>query len=263
MKLVVLRGPGQVGVPERANVRDPSPTGQRGAVALSDQGDHWVLLNVAPNIASQLQTDHALCCHHSLGNGQPRSIVLTDAQVDHVTGLLSLRDGGPIELYVTPAVFEVLSQSMPVLQVLQHYCGIHWHVIPVAGETLVASFKVDALPALSFTALSTSGLAPPYLPEHESAATPGLTIALSIEDRQTGRRLFCAPGAQALGDTALDWLREADCVLLDDQASWPGDRSGADWQARHRVMFAGSDRGAQRASTDGFVPAHDGMLIEL
>ena len=62
----------------------------------------------------------------------------TDAQIDHITGLLSLRDGPPIHLYATPAVFEELTHNLPVLPMLEHYCGVHWHMVPVAGDRRIA-----------------------------------------------------------------------------------------------------------------------------
>ena len=63
-----------------------------GAVALSGDGQRWVLVNVSPLVADQLATDARLLRHQGLPDAAVRAVVLTDAQVDHVTGLLSLRD---------------------------------------------------------------------------------------------------------------------------------------------------------------------------
>jgi len=264
MKLVVLRG-GQNHdtAPRREPAREAAPTGRHGAVALSDHGERWALLNVAPNVADQLLVDPALVRHAGLRDAEVRAIVLTDAQVDHVSGLLSLRDGAPIDLYATPAVFEALSQDLPVLQVLQHYCGVHWHVIPVAGETLTAQFKVDGLPDLEFTALATEGLTPTYLPGHESPAATGLSIAIAVHDLRTGQRLFCAPGAQALGASQFDWMRSADCVMVDDHTTWPEDAAEGAWRAQRKVVLVETPHGASRADHPGFEAAYDGMVIEL
>lgn len=266
MKVVILRGgANHEAAPEllHGTPLEPSPTSRQGVMALSDQGQHWALLNVAPNVAHQLFDDRG--AHHppGLSRHSARSVVLTDAQVDHVSGLLSLREGAPIDLYVTPAVFEVLSQAMPVLQVLQHYCGVHWHVIPVAGETLSANFKVRGLPGLDFTAFATEGIAPPYLPEHETPSTTGLSIALAVRDRTTGQRLFCAPGAQTLGETELDWMRDADCVMVDEHATWPQHLSDTGWRAHRKVLMQGNLPGVQRICPDGFESAYDGMVIDL
>lgn len=260
MKLVVLRG--GAGADALPHGLEPAPTSRHGAIALSDRGEHWTLLNVAPNVADQLLADPALRHHAGLADAEVRSVLLTDAQVDHVSGLLSLRDGAPIALYATPAVFEVLSQDMPVLQVLQRYCGVHWHVIPVAGETLSASFRVDGLPDLEFTALATDALAPRVLEPHEAPVAVGHSIALAVLDHRTGQRLFCAAGGQALGEPQLDWLSSADCVLLDDRTTWPesGHLPVPDWRAQRKVLLAHSASGVGR---DGFEPAYDGMVIEL
>jgi pyrroloquinoline quinone biosynthesis protein B len=96
-------------------------------------------------------------------------------------------------------------------------------------------------------------------------AATGLSIAIAVRDLRTGQRLFCAPGAQSLGESQLDWLRSADCVLLDDHTTWPEPdlAATASWRAHRRVRLG--DQGAVPPGTDqhGFEPAYDGMVIEL
>ena len=211
MKALILKG-GEGAVPWR-QVRAAGGTRTPGSVALSDDGQHWALINLSPSVADQLTTDARLLEHGGLALPAARAVILTDAQVDHVTGLLSLRDGPPIHLYVTPAVYEELSHSLPVLPLLQHYCGVHWHVIPVAGECTCADFLVDGVPGLEFTAVATQ--AP--LPRHAMAPggrVVGDTIAVAVRDRASGQRLFCAPGLQGAGANAMDWMQQADCVLI-------------------------------------------------
>lgn len=264
MKLVILRG-GGVHTGRRAAPRDPAPTGRHGVAALSDDAEGWALINVAPNVAEQLQTDPALRCHSGLMDADARSIILTDAQIDHISGLLSLRDGAPIDLYATPAVFEVLSQQMPVLQVLQRYCGVHWHVIPVAGETLSAPFRVESLPTLEFMAFSTESQAAPCLLEPGTPTSTGLSVAIAVRDVLSNQRLFLSQGAQQLGETELDWLKRADCIMLDDHTRWPdGSSVATSWRAQRKVMLGGRwPDDAHRANPDGFEPAYDGMVIDL
>ncbi len=264
MKLVILRGGTHHLSANRLPTRDPAPTGRHGVVALGDpDGEHWALLNMAPNVAEQLQEDPGLRCHSGLPDPGVRSIILTDAQIDHVTGLLSLRDGAPIDLYATPAVFEVLSQHMPVLQMLQSYCGVHWHVIAVAGETASANFRVEGLPTLEFTAFATDSLPPPYPMEPGTPTSTGLSVAIAVRDTQNGQRLFLSQGAQTLGSTELDWLRSADCVMLDERTSWPRDEPSPPWRAKRKVMLKSHWLGERGAGPDGFEPAYDGMVIHL
>ena len=240
-------------------------------MAVGDGQGHWVLVNMSPAVAHQLDSDLQLDRHPGLVQAEVRAMLLTDAQVDHAGGLLSLRGGAPIDLYATPAVFEQLTTALPVLPVLQHYCGVQWHVVPVAGDQRVASFRVDGLPTLEFTAVAIQAVQPPHLAASEPPQV-GDSIALAVRDLETGQRMFCAPGVARLGPTELAWMRDADCLLLDPQGTGaPADAEPRwmdqlrDLPARHKVLFGPVPLPDRRhAGTDnGIALAYDGMQIEL
>lgn len=294
MKILVLRG-GAARRDRRPGTRaDPASTRERGVLALGNGNGRWVLVNMSPAVAHQLDSDPRLDRHPGLADAEVRAVVLTDAQVDHAGGLLSLRGGAPIDLYATAAVFEQLTTALPVLPVLQHYCGVHWRVVPVAGDRRVASFRVEGLPTLEFTAVATQTALPPHLAQGQ-APQVGDSIALAVRDLATGQRVFCAPGLARIGASEFEWMREADCVLLDprpaapDAAPWHrarADTGGPDdapqaWlallrslPARHKVVFAdaglpadaadGTAEAARAAWADqGLQLAYDGLEIEL
>jgi pyrroloquinoline quinone biosynthesis protein B len=134
------------------------------------------------------------------------TVVLTGMQREQVSGLLDLRDGSPIDLYATPAVFEHLTLTLPLLPVLQQFCGVQWHLIPVAGEQRVADFTVERFPQLVFTALTTGD------------AAAGERIALAVRDERSQARLFVVQGdslESSAFDAMLDWMKDADCVVID------------------------------------------------
>jgi len=157
-----------------------------------------------------------------------------DAQVDHVTGLLGLREGPRIDLYATPCVFEDLTTGLPLLNVLEHYCGTRWHMLPVAGTQTRADFEIEGFPTLRFSALAIPGKAPPYSP-HRREQEVGDNIALMIEDLVDGRRLFYSPGLAEVGAQEMQWLGEADCLLVD----------GTFWQ-EDEMLQAGLSRKSAR-----------------
>jgi len=270
LKILILQGGAK---PRRPRKRpDSAPTThERGVMAVGNGQGQWVLVNMSPAVAHQLDSDPHLDRHPGLADAEVRAVVLTDPQVDHVGGLLSLRSGAPIDLYATPAVFEQLTTTLPVLPVLQHYSGVHWHLVPVAGDRRVASFRVDGLPSLAFTAVATQSTPPPHLADSQPPKV-GDSIALAVQDLDTGQRMFCAPGMSRLGEAELDWMRGADCLLLDPQDSPHDGLDEPPWlaqlrdlPARHKVLFGPARRASHRevCKDQGIALAYDGMEIEI
>jgi pyrroloquinoline quinone biosynthesis protein B len=156
-----------------------------GSIAVSADGQAWLQVN-----AAWRQHDEP-----------PWPMLLTDARLDHVAGLLARRDGPPLELYCTPRVFEELTGELPLLPVLDHYCGVHWHLLPISGEQSSIEFRLAACPGLRLRALSLPGAPPPHSPHRDDPAV-GDSIALLIEDERSGERLFHAPALSQVGPTS-------------------------------------------------------------
>jgi pyrroloquinoline quinone biosynthesis protein B len=139
------------------------------------------------------------------------AIVLVDGQIDHCTGLLLLREHRtPLELWTTEAVREDLSTGLPLLNVLQHFCGVHWHRMPVDDTP----FELPALPGISVTALAVDGMPGPYS-AHRQSPRVGDNVGLIFRDRASGRQAFYAPGLACVPDSVARILAVSDCVLVD------------------------------------------------
>src|SRR3979490_3040100 len=66
------------------------------SIAVSADNINWILFNASPDLPpGRAIRDTAI-----------RSVVLMDAQIDHTTGLLMLREGRPLEIYCTNMVRE-------------------------------------------------------------------------------------------------------------------------------------------------------------
>jgi len=212
MKILVLGSRSGSAAPSFGAASAPQRT--QSSVALSADGVNWLLLNASPDIGEQIRANPVLHARPGAAETPVKAVVLMDAQIEHVAGLLSLREGPPLDLHATPCVFEDLSSGLPLLQTLQHYCGVRWHMVPVAGEARVAPFRVAGFESLCFTAVATRGPAPAYA-TYRDDSTVGANIALYIEDSVTGQSLFYSPGPAQVGEDELAWMREADCLLLD------------------------------------------------
>ena len=69
----------------------------------------------------------------------------------HTTGLLILHEGGPLSIDCTDPVFEVLTTGNPILNVLDHFCGVRRTRIPLDPGS---HFRVEGAPSLRLRALA-------------------------------------------------------------------------------------------------------------
>jgi pyrroloquinoline quinone biosynthesis protein B len=89
----------------------------RGAVALSADGERWTLLNASPDLRQQILATPELHPRRGPRHSPIAAVVLTNGDVDHVAGLLSLRESQRFALYATRAILEVLERN-PIFDVL-------------------------------------------------------------------------------------------------------------------------------------------------
>ena len=94
------------------------------SIAVSSNRKDWVLINASPDIRQQINQSPLLWPADGQQRGTAiKSIILTDSQIDHTTGLLTLREGLPLPVYCTDVVYEDLSTAFPVFPMLKHWHG--------------------------------------------------------------------------------------------------------------------------------------------
>lgn len=180
------------------------------SIALSDDGVNWILCNASPDIRTQLEQTPVLQPARAVRDTAIRAIVLMDSQIDHVTGLLTLREGCPHEVWCTDMVHEDLQTGFPLFPMLSHWNGGLQRRRIGLGEP----FRIPACPALEFLPIPLRSAAPPYSP-HRNDPHPGDNIGLLVRDSNTGGVLFYAPGLGQPDDGLLATMRDADCLLVD------------------------------------------------
>jgi pyrroloquinoline quinone biosynthesis protein B len=188
------------------------------SIAVSPGGNDWILFNASPDLLAQYQGFRELQPGRSIRDTGIRSVVLMDAQIDHTTGLLMLREGKPLELYCTDMAREDLSTGNPLFKILGHYCGVNWHQVPTTRGN---KFSVIGAEGLSFTAVPLKSNAPPYSP-HRDRPVEGDNIGMRIVDPASGKVLFYAPGLGEIEPHLKPFLEEAD-VLMVDGTFWTDD----------------------------------------
>jgi len=221
----------------RALAGDPAaPARTQSSLAVSgDGGKTWVLLNASPDLAAQIKANPAL---HPPGQGRGSPIaaaVLTNADVDHVTGLLTLREGHRFAIHATCRVQDVL-RANAIFNVVNPALAPR---VPLALDIETAIQDGQGHPTgLYVTAFSVPGkialwLEDPALPDFGSV--PEDTVGLHVRNG-TGKGFFYIPGCASLPPELARRLAGADLVVFD----------GTTWTDDEMIAAGFSDKTASR-----------------
>ena len=199
--------------PQCGAVRRGSPHHQartQSSIAVSANQTDWLLVNTSPDVLQQIKAFPALQPGRALRDTGIAAVLLMDAQIDHTTGLLMLREHRQkLPLWCHPLVREDLSAGNPLFKVLDHYCGVQWNELH-----LQKPFSIEGLQGLHFEALPLISNAPPYSP-HRDSPQPGDNVGISVKDDASGKTLFYAPGLGQMEPHVWQAMQNADCVLVD------------------------------------------------
>lgn len=217
------------------------------SIAVSGNEEDWILFNASPDIRAQLESFPELQPARGRRDTAIRAILLVDAQIDHSTGLLLLREHTePWDVYCTAAVKEDLSSGFPIFNILAHFRGVNWHEV----RTDESEFTMPQAAGLVFTAVPLKSEAPPYSP-HRHNTVPGDNIGVRIQDRRSGKNLFYAPGLGKVDARIENYMRSADCLLVD----------GTLWTDDEMIRGGFSDkRGAEMGHLD---QSGEGGILQL
>ncbi|MGL4439818.1 MAG: pyrroloquinoline quinone biosynthesis protein PqqB [Bosea sp. (in: a-proteobacteria)] len=80
------------------------------SIAVHGLDGSWVLVNASPDIRQQIAANHAFAPRTTRGS-QIAAVVLTNADVDHVAGLLSLRERALLRIYASAPVRQSLAAN--------------------------------------------------------------------------------------------------------------------------------------------------------
>ncbi|MGH8810088.1 MAG: pyrroloquinoline quinone biosynthesis protein PqqB [Noviherbaspirillum sp.] len=195
------------------------------SIAITTNEVDWLLVNASPDILTQIHATPSLQPGRSRRDTGIAAVLLMDAQIDHVTGLLMLREGRHLPLYCTASVWDDLANGLTLTDALSHYCDVQWHPINIPAHDVYAEdatpLQLPALDGIRILPLPLSSKAPPYS-THRETPQPGDNIGLLVENRKTGKSLFYAPGLGKLEPHVEAAMRSADCVLVDG-TFWSGD----------------------------------------
>lgn len=183
------------------------------SIAVSADYRHWFLFNASPDIRSQIDACPPLWPRGNVRHTPIQAIVLSDAELDHTLGLLSLREAGCLRIYATEWIYAALSEWNPILRTLRTYCTIEWQ--PMRLQEAIPLTRADGLDSglrcQAFETLSTKMVAFAL----GSTVSPEATVGYRITDVRTGHVLVYMPAVQQLHAVVRNQLQDCDCLLID------------------------------------------------
>lgn len=175
------------------------------SLAASGDGERWVVCNASPDIRRQLDGTPELR-PRGLRHSPIAGVVLTNGDVDHVAGLLSLRERHPFRLYATAPTLRGLARN-PIFDVVARDL--------VAREPVALGEPFAPVEGLQVELFAVPGKVPLWLEDGdpdigiETGSTVGALVSAA------GRRIAYIPGCAAVTQRWLDRVRGVDLLLFD------------------------------------------------
>jgi len=222
--------PNCVGV-RRGSIRALARTQE--SVAVSADGDSWFLLNASPEIRQQIESFSGL--HPRAQRDTPiQGIVLTNGDLDHALGLLSLRESQPLALYTTERVHSGFSEGNVLYRTLQRFAGqVTLHALELGAAEQPLRLLNGAESGLHLRAFAAPGKAALHL--EQSNPQPADNIGVVIRDERTGKRLAYIPAAGASSAEVVLAAKSADALFFD----------GTFWSSDELIALGASARRAE------------------
>ncbi len=187
------------------------------SLAVSRDGESWVLLNASPDLRQQLGETPELHAKATFGlrHSPIKAAVLTNGDVDHVIGLVNLREAQPLSVYGTSRVLDII-KSNTVFQVLAEPL-VPRITLPLDKAVPLTGAGIDL--GLTVEAFAVPGKVALYLEDASAGAGLGTqegdTIGLKVSDPQSGTSFFYVPGCATIDERLAYRLKGASLVFFD------------------------------------------------
>jgi pyrroloquinoline quinone biosynthesis protein B len=216
-------------------------------LALSADGSTWFLAGASPDLAFQIESSPAL--HpRALRDSPVAGVVLGSCDLDHVVGLLLLRELQPLRVYAAPSILRILREENSMFGMLNR----------VEPQVVWTSMNSGALfPLLSADGKDSglrcevcylSGRYPKYVRTNTAnLARDEATTALFFESA-AGKRIAYVPAVGSLSDALLAKIYRADLLLFD----------GTFWSDDELLSVQGSGETAHQM---GHIPIEESLRL--
>src|SRR5579885_163295 len=221
-------------------------------VAFSADSRTWFLLGASPDLRAQIEATPDLHPREGLRQSPIAGAVLLNADIDHVLGVMLMRELQPLRVYATESIRRILSEDNSMFGMLRRIPGqLTW--CDFAPGTTFSLIDSTGDSGIRCRAVSLAEHFPAYVsPQRRSQlASSEASLGLIIES-PTGKRVAYMPAVPQITEQLLAEFDSADIVLFD----------GTFWSDDELILIQGS---GQTALQMGHVPisGESGSLAKL
>ena len=186
------------------------------SIAVSANGADWLLLNASPDLRAQIAAAPVLApgADDPVRASPIKAVALTNGDVDHVAGLLNLREAQPFGLFAARRVLDALGAN-PIFSILQQPL-VPRNELPMDAPVAINGAGVDL--GLSLRAFPVPGKIALYLEDRNApdfGTSVGDTLGLEIIEPARGKSFFYIPGCARVDASLAARLANASLVFFD------------------------------------------------
>jgi pyrroloquinoline quinone biosynthesis protein B len=222
-------------------------------VAVSRDSQSWFLLGASPDLRSQIEATPDLHPRQGLRQSPISGLVFANADLDHVLGLLLLRELQPLRVHATNSVKKILREDNSMFGMLQRIPNqVAWSDFH-AGEQFPLLNTKGENSGLRCRAWSLSEHYPSYVTAAGRAqlasgeASLGFVLDSPAHESSFSPRLAYMPAVPHLSDDLIEELDKCDVLLFD----------GTFWSDDELIRVQGS---GQTALQMGHVPVESSLM---
>jgi pyrroloquinoline quinone biosynthesis protein B len=229
------------------NHKFPGKARTQAQIAISSDSSSWFLAGASPDLARQIEKSPQL--HPRASRDSPiKGVVLSSADLDHVLGLLLLRELQPLRVHAASSILSILREENSMFGMLNR---VERQVVwtPINSESPFPLLSADGNETgLSCEVLYLSGRYPKYVKTQAAKLDSAQAGAALFFKSASGTRVAYLPAVGDVNNILLERIEGADLLLFD----------GTFWSDDELIRVQG---GGETAHQMGHIPVQESLSL--